>query len=185
MPKKDGAKLTGRVVYVVGSAAMPVMALGELIELLIDRGWRPAVILTPTAASWVDTEQLAAHTGYPVRVHPRLPHESNPFPAPDALVAAPVTFNTLNKWANGISDTTAHGNLNESIGLGLPTVAAPVINAKLRAHPAYRTSVQTLRGAGVTVLDPDHVTVRSAAGKVIRAQWNLVADAIDDAANSR
>jgi flavoprotein len=36
-------------------------------------------------------------------------------------VVAPATFNTINKWAQGISDTLALGLLNEATGLGLPS----------------------------------------------------------------
>jgi len=34
---------------------------------------------------------------------------------------APATFNTVNKWAAGISDTLALGILCEAYGMGIPT----------------------------------------------------------------
>lgn len=37
-----------------------------------------------------------------------------PVPPPDAFVVAPCTFNTLNKWAAGVSDTLVLGLLNEA-----------------------------------------------------------------------
>jgi Flavoprotein len=36
--------------------------------------------------------------------------------SPDAIIVAPATFNTINKWAVGISDTLALGLLTEAIG---------------------------------------------------------------------
>jgi phosphopantothenoylcysteine synthetase/decarboxylase len=38
-------------------------------------------------------------------------------PRADAVAIAPATFNTINKWVAGISDTFALGLLNEAIGL--------------------------------------------------------------------
>jgi phosphopantothenoylcysteine synthetase/decarboxylase len=122
------------------------------------------VILTPTAATWVDVDELVAASGHPVRVQPRTPADQDPLPPADAVVAAPLTFNSLNKWAAGISDTLALGLLNETLGLGLPIITAPCIKAALRQHPAYPRSVESLTAAGVTMLDPEQVVVPTTDG---------------------
>jgi phosphopantothenoylcysteine decarboxylase len=57
-----------------------------------------------------------------VRVHPRLPTELDLLPDAEAVLAAPLTFNTINRWAAGISDTLALGLVNESLGSALPIV---------------------------------------------------------------
>jgi len=49
--------------------------------------------------------QLAALTGDRVRTGFRIPDEPDELPAADAVVVAPATFNTMNKWAAGITDT--------------------------------------------------------------------------------
>ena len=78
---------------------------------------------------------------------------------PDAFVVAPATFNTINKWALGISDTLALGLLNEAVGLGLPIVAVPWPNPALARHPAFGRSVAVLREWGVRViLDPGRLS---------------------------
>ena len=41
-------------------------------------------------------------------------------------MVAPATYNTINKWAQGISDTYALGVLAETTGLGTPIVVLPV-----------------------------------------------------------
>lgn len=97
-----------------------------------------------------DAGKLAELTGHPVRSQYKHPDEP-----PDAFVIAPATFNTINKWAQGISDTLALGLLNEAIGQGLPMVALPWPNAALYRHPVFQRSVATLREWGVRViLDP-------------------------------
>jgi phosphopantothenoylcysteine synthetase/decarboxylase len=70
-------------------------------------------------------------------------------------VVGPATFNTINKWAAGISDTLALGLLTEAIGKRLPMVALPFINAAQAEHPAFQGSVDRLRAVGVQLLyDP-------------------------------
>lgn len=165
--------MTAPVVYVVAAAAPPVLELGDLLDRLMASGWTPCVILTPTAASWVDVDALAELTGHAVRVHPRLPHEQDPLPTATAVIAAPLTFNTINKWAHGTSDTLALGLLNELLGQDVPIVAAPVVKAALRSHPAYAPSIAALAAAGVRLLDPDVVTVRREDGTVT-VDWGLI-----------
>lgn len=100
------------------------------------------MITTPAGTQFVDADRLADLTGHPV-------------PA-DAFVVAPATFNTINKWANGISDTLALGLLNEGLAAGQPIAAVPNPNITLAKHPAFARSVAFLRENGVRVLfEPD------------------------------
>ncbi|MGH3965718.1 MAG: hypothetical protein ACRDRY_21105 [Pseudonocardiaceae bacterium] len=75
------------------------------------------------------------------------------------------SFNTINKWALGIADTLALSVLTEAIGFGLPIVLLPFVSQALAAHPAWETSVATLRTAGVTVLLGCDVYEPHAAGE--------------------
>ncbi|MGW0648370.1 flavoprotein [Streptomyces umbrinus] len=68
------------------------------------------------------------------------------------MLVAPATFNTLNKWAAGISDTLALGLVTEAFGLELPLVDLPYLNRAQAAHPALGRSVAFLRECGVNVL---------------------------------
>jgi phosphopantothenoylcysteine decarboxylase len=140
-----------RVLYLVVSAAPPARRIGELVALIQDFGWTVCVIATPRAASWVDVAALARQTGYPVRSDFKHPDDPDVLPGADAIAVVPATFNTINKWAAGISDTFALGILNEAIGMGLPTVVVPYAKAPLAAHPAFARSLALLRESGVTV----------------------------------
>jgi phosphopantothenoylcysteine synthetase/decarboxylase len=73
-------------------------------------------------------------------------------PPPDAIIVAPATVNTVNKWALGICDTLALGLLVEAIGKRLPLVAVPTTNPEHAAHPAFAENLARLRSWGVTVL---------------------------------
>lgn len=69
----------------------------------------------------------------------------------DAIAVVPATFNSINKWAAGISDTLALGILCESYGLGVPTAALPYVNAAQAVHPAYTESLRRLPDIGVLI----------------------------------
>lgn len=167
----------GRCVYVVASAAPPVLRIAEFVRLLQDHHWRVCLIATPTAASWADLKEVEARTGCLVRVHPRPPSEADSLPKADAVVVAPATFNTLNKWAAGINDTLALGVLNELLRLDVPITVAPCVKAALRKHPAYDESVKRLSAVGAAFLDPDAVTFRGEDG-LAAFEWRLIADAM-------
>jgi flavoprotein len=100
---------------------------------------------------------LSRQTGYPVRSQYKRPGDPDVLPPADALVVAPATFNTINKWAYGASDNFALGILNEAIGLRIPIVVAPYAKATLAAHPAFGRSLATLADCGVTLTANDAI----------------------------
>ncbi|GGW46143.1 flavoprotein [Streptomyces lucensis JCM 4490] len=141
--------------YVVVCAAGIAAGVTELITAAQRRGWEAGVIATPVAmGGFFDTGAVEARTGRPVRSAWRSPGDPRPFPPPDAVVVAPATFNTLNKWAAGLADTLAVGTLCEAAGLGVPIAVLPCVADALAAHPAYRDSLTRLRGMGVRIADP-------------------------------
>jgi len=140
------------VLYMIVCAAPPARDVGILVEQAQASGWDVCVIATPSAAGFIDVPALQALTGHPVRTQYKQPDAADVLPPPDAIIVAPATFNTINKWAAGISDTLALGLVTEAIGKELPLVALPFINSAQAQHPAFDRSVQQLRDSGVTVL---------------------------------
>ncbi|RLP94970.1 flavoprotein [Micromonospora sp. CV4] len=144
-----------KVLYLVVCAAPPALQIGELIDLLMADGWAVCVIATPMAATWIDMDVLSGQTGYPVRSEWRRPGEPDVLPKADAVVVAPATFNTINKWALGISDNLALGILNEALGLRLPVWVLPYAKPALAAHPAFTRNLDQLQANGVAVAPAD------------------------------
>ncbi|MEU7839648.1 flavoprotein [Micromonospora sp. NPDC049114] len=161
------------VLYLVVCAAGPAEHIDELVDLLIADGWQVCMIVSPTAAPWLDRAALQEKTGYLVRVEWRMPGDPEPHPPADVVVAAPVTFNTVTKWALGINDTLALGVLNESLGAGLPIVAFPHVKAELARHPAHAGHVRVLRAAGVVIADGRVLSPRQGS-----TPWSAVVEAI-------
>jgi phosphopantothenoylcysteine synthetase/decarboxylase len=143
------------VLYLVACGGRPAGDLAGFVSNAMVEGWDVCVIATPSALKFMDTAQLAELTGHVVRSEYKQPDEPDVLPPADAIAVAPATFNTINKWAHGTSDTLALGILNEAIGLGLPIVAVPVPNVALAKHPAFQESVERLRAWGVhLIFDP-------------------------------
>jgi phosphopantothenoylcysteine synthetase/decarboxylase len=141
----------GRVLYVIVCGAGPAREVGRLIELAHDRGWTVQIIATPSALAFIDKPKLEAQTGRTVRSEYRSPAEPKSPPA-DAIIVAPATYNTINKWANGISDTYALGILAEAPGLGILVVVLPFVNSALAGRAPFKESVNALRSEGVRIL---------------------------------
>ncbi|MBG0850706.1 flavoprotein [Streptomyces spinoverrucosus] len=151
MTEQDGKPF----LYVVVCAAGIAADVSKLITAAQERDWEVGVIATPVAmGGFFDTAAVEAQTGRPVRSAWRTPGEARPFPPPDAVVVAPATFNTINKWATGLADTLAVATLCEAYGLGVPIAVLPCVADALAAHPAYNDSLIRLRGMGIRFGEP-------------------------------
>jgi phosphopantothenoylcysteine synthetase/decarboxylase len=139
------------VLSVVVCGAGPAAAIGTLVKLAHERGWIVQVIATPAALDFFDPAAIEAQTGSPVHSQYRKPGELRSGIA-DAIIVAPATYNTINKWAFGISDTYALGVLAETTGLGVPIVVLPFVNSALASRPPFVRSVEALRAEGVRIL---------------------------------
>lgn len=145
------------VLYAIACGSPLARDVGRLVELAQADGWDVCVVVTPDGSKFVDVAALRRQTGHPVRSQYKNPGEPDVLPAADAMIVAPATVNTINKWAAGIADTLALGLLVEAIGKGLPLVAMPFTNVAMAAHPAFGDSVERLRAWGVAVLFGDDV----------------------------
>lgn len=172
-----------RVLYVLACGAPPSRDIGVLAGLAHEQGWDVCVITSPRGRTFIDADKLEAATGHPVRSDYKDPREPDVLPAPDALIVAPATTNTINKWAAGISDTLPLGLLVEGIGKGLPTVAMPFTNKAQAAHPAFEENIARLRSWGVTVLYGPEVYPLHEPGQggqtTARFPWHLTLEALE------
>jgi phosphopantothenoylcysteine synthetase/decarboxylase len=143
--------------YIVVSASPPARRIHELLALLRRNPRDLVVVSTPAATGWIDESKIQNFTAWPIRTRQRMADEPKVHPSPALVIAAPMTFNTINKWAAGINDNVALGVLNEALGARAPIVAAPVTGPVLAAHPAFARSVQILTDAGVDFTATDAI----------------------------
>jgi|SRR5579859_3863965 len=145
------------ILYVITCAAQSSepMNIQDFVKLAQSASWDVYIIATPQATKFIDIPLLEGLTNHPVRSEYRHPTEVDSTPKADAIVVAPTTFNTINKWAQGITDTLALGILCEYMGLGIPIIAIPCLPESLACHPAFSKNITLLKECGVSVLyDP-------------------------------
>lgn len=144
--------MSARVLYLVICAAGPAHRVDVMVKLAQAEGWSVYCLATPAAVEhFLDVTALAELTGHPVRTTYRT-SDDEALPRADAIVVAPATYNTINKWAAGIADNYVLNQLAELTGLGAHIVVLPFVNQGLAANQVFRRSVEELRRAGVRVL---------------------------------
>ncbi len=143
-----------RVLYVIVGGSPAAQLVHGFVEQAQAANWHVCVISSPSGRNFLDVPLLERLTGHPVRSEYKHPDEPDILPRADAVVAFPATFNTLNKWALGISDTLAIGLLCEYTGLRMPVIAVPCVGtgSGLDTHPAFQRSLGELRAFGVHVV---------------------------------
>lgn len=144
--------MSAPVLYLMICGAGPADHVERMVKLAQDEGWDVWCVATPSAVEhFLDLEALEALTGHQVRTgHQRAGQPA--LPRATAVIVAPASYNTINKWAAGIADTYVLTQLAELTGLGVPIAVLPFVNTALANNRVFHRSVDELRLAGVTVL---------------------------------
>lgn len=145
------------ILLIVGGGIAAYKAC-ELIRLAKKAGIGVKCVLTAGGAHFVTPMTLAALSEEQVFTtlwdlknetemgHIQLSREA------DLIVVAPATADLMAKMAAGIADDLATTLL---LATDKPVLAAPAMNVRMWQHAATRRNVATLRGDGVTVMEPD------------------------------
>ncbi|MGZ4258654.1 MAG: bifunctional phosphopantothenoylcysteine decarboxylase/phosphopantothenate--cysteine ligase CoaBC, partial [Gaiellaceae bacterium] len=118
----------------------------ELTRLLVRAGHDVVPLPTPGAERFVTAETFRALA--------RRPAAEGPFPhleRGDLLVVAPLTANTLAKFAHGLADNVL---TEAALAHAGPALVAPAMNPRMWAHPATQANLAALRERGVEVVGP-------------------------------
>ncbi|WP_422059747.1 bifunctional phosphopantothenoylcysteine decarboxylase/phosphopantothenate--cysteine ligase CoaBC [Sphingopyxis sp.] len=146
-----------RILLIIGGGIAAYKAI-ELVRLLRKSGMVVRCILTRAGEQFVTPLTLAALSENKVYTnlfdlkdevemgHIQLSREA------DLVVVAPATADLLAKMAAGIADDLATTLL---LATDKPVLAAPAMNVRMWLHAATRRNIATLRGDGVTVMEPD------------------------------
>jgi phosphopantothenoylcysteine synthetase/decarboxylase len=128
-----------RVLYLVISGAPAPEGLPSLVTLIQKSGWRVVVFSTPMGTRFADLDELERLTGEPVRWEYRMPGTGERTPPADVVLACPLSFNSVNKFAHGHADNFAVGLLCEMAGYQVPLVVVPHCKPQLPAWWARET----------------------------------------------
>jgi phosphopantothenoylcysteine synthetase/decarboxylase len=143
--------VTGRTLYIVTCGAPLASRVGDGVRAAQERGWTSYVIPTDAALPWLEGQNLS---DAPVLTGNRKPGEPKRTPKADAVAVVPMTFNTLNAWANGNAHTYPLTTLCAALGSRTPTAAVPFAKHDLAGHPAWLASLAVIRYAGIRIIDP-------------------------------
>ena len=127
----------------------------ELLRRLAESGCDVTVVPTASALQFVGAPTWSALSGRPVAqdvwqdVH-EVPHVRLGQSA-DLVVVAPATADLLARAAAGLADDLL---TNVLLTARCPVLLAPAMHTEMWEHAATQANVATLRGRGVTVLEP-------------------------------
>ncbi|MGH3796110.1 MAG: flavoprotein [Pseudonocardiaceae bacterium] len=145
------------VLYALVTGSPAARDIGKLVDLAQADGWDVCVIASPDGYRFINPGSLTVKTGHTVRHQYKDPDAPDVLPPADAMVVAPITCNSLAKWAAGISDTLPLGLLVEAVGKRQPVIAMPFSNRAQISFPAIQDAITKLTIWGVTVLVGDDV----------------------------
>lgn len=146
-----------RILLIIGGGIAAYKSI-ELVRLLRKADYVVRCVLTRAGEQFVTPLTLAALSENRVYTslfdlkdevemgHIQLSREA------DLVVVAPATADLMAKMAAGIADDLATTLL---LATDKPVLAAPAMNVRMWLHAATRRNVATLRGDGVTVMEPD------------------------------
>ncbi len=146
-----------RILLIIGGGIAAYKSC-ELVRLLRKAGASVRCVLTKGGAEFVTPLSLAALSEDKVYTslfdlkdevemgHIQLSRQA------DLIVIAPATADLMAKMAAGIADDLATTLL---LATDKPVLAAPAMNVRMWQHPATIRNVATLRGDGITVMNPD------------------------------
>ncbi len=153
----EGKKL---VLGITGSIAAYKAA--DLTRQLVKAGAEVQPVMTPAAARFVPPLTIATLAKREV-LGELFPQAGEPQTAwtrhvdlglwADGVVIAPATAQTLAKLAGGFCDSMLTAIV---LSARCPVLVSPAMDHDMWAHPATRRNLDTLRGDGVTVVQPEH-----------------------------
>jgi phosphopantothenoylcysteine decarboxylase/phosphopantothenate--cysteine ligase len=150
--------LAGRRIVVGVSGSIAAYKAVSLVRLLAERGAVVDVAMTPTATHFVTPLTFESLTHRPVvqdvmalDADQQIAHVELAEGA-DAIVIAPATANVLAELAAGLVQNAVTAIACASRA---PVVLAPAMDAGMWTHPATQRNVETLRGFGHILVEPE------------------------------
>ncbi len=141
-------KLTGSI------AAFKACAL---ISRLVKEKVEVQIVASPSALKFIGTATLEGLTGKKVFsevfAEGQMMNHIHLDRWADAVILCPATANTINQMAAGIADDLVK-NLYLAHDFKRPYFLVPAMNEKMWSHPATKKSVESLKAAGVQILNP-------------------------------
>ncbi|TNK86494.1 bifunctional phosphopantothenoylcysteine decarboxylase/phosphopantothenate--cysteine ligase CoaBC, partial [Mycoplasmopsis pullorum] len=142
-------------ILILGTSSIAVKRINSLVSLLKkESNVNVKVVLSPKADQFdlVDTNDEFELVNYQSNYQNLDPLHVNLAKWADWIIIFPATFNTINKYANGISDNFILDIL--SLGFHNKTLICPAMNTLMYQNPILQNNIQKLKELGITFLGP-------------------------------
>jgi phosphopantothenoylcysteine decarboxylase/phosphopantothenate--cysteine ligase len=155
---EERGSLAGRRIVVGVTGSIAAYKAVSLVRSLAERGAVVDVAMTPSAARFVTSLTFASLTHRPVvgdvlalDTDQQIAHVEMAEGA-DAIVIAPATAHLLAELAAGLASNAVTAI---TCATRAPVVVAPAMDAGMWTHPATQRNVETLRGFGYRIVEPE------------------------------
>jgi phosphopantothenoylcysteine decarboxylase/phosphopantothenate--cysteine ligase len=180
---EDRGSLAGRRVVVGVSGSIAAYKAVSLVRLLAERGALVDVAMTPAAMQFVTPLTFASLTHRRVVTDVMALDDDSQIAhvelaeGADAIVIAPATANLLAELAAGNASTAVTAI---ALASRAPLVVAPAMDAGMWTHPATQRNVETLRGFGHRIVEPEVGALASGLTGVGRlAEPEMIVEAVE------
>jgi phosphopantothenoylcysteine decarboxylase/phosphopantothenate--cysteine ligase len=150
--------LEGRLILLGVTGSIAAFKSAELCRALTAAGADVQTLLSRSAAAFIGPLTLETLTRRrpmtdPLELLPdqRIGHIVAADSA-DAVLVAPATARWLGAMAAGLADDVITATC---LATAAPVVVAPAMDGEMWSHPATRRNVETLRGFGYTIVEPE------------------------------
>jgi phosphopantothenoylcysteine decarboxylase/phosphopantothenate--cysteine ligase len=177
----DAKPLEGRLILLGVTGSIAAYKSAELARALTAAGADVQVLLSRSASAFIGALTLETLTRRrpmldPLELLPdqRIGHIVAADSA-DAIVVAPATSRWLGAMAAGLADDVITATC---IASSAPVVVAPAMDGDMWRHPATMRNVETLKGFGYTIVEPESgplASGQSGVGRLAETQTILAA----------
>ena len=153
--------LVVRHVLIALTGGIACYKIASLVSSLVQVGTTVDVVMTDAATRFIAPLTFESLTGRQVYdcqwkqgdiltpLHIQLAEQA------DAVLIAPCTMNMLGKLVSGITNDPVSLTVSAVDRTMTPVILAPAMNVTMFGQPATRRNIETLKGDGFTVLEPE------------------------------
>jgi len=131
----------------------------ELIRMLIKKGASVKTVVSPAALEFIGEKTLETLSNSRVYFDTFSKSHSTEHISltdwADLFVIAPISANTISKFASGIADNLITSTFNAYLGLKKPVIIAPAMNTGMLENPFVQNNVMKLQNAGVKIVESE------------------------------
>ncbi|MFK8026079.1 MAG: bifunctional phosphopantothenoylcysteine decarboxylase/phosphopantothenate--cysteine ligase CoaBC [Ilumatobacter sp.] len=151
------APLRGKRIVLGVTGGIAAYKAIEVCRRLVDAGAHVVPIMTEAAEHFIGSTTLSALASEPVQTE--LWHNpTTPIPhtkvgqGADLIIVAPATAKAIAAYRQGYSHDLLQNTL---IATRAPVIVCPAMHTEMWEHPAVQDNVETLRGRGVHIVEPE------------------------------